>query len=330
MKLAPLAIQTLYADLLQQVHAVAERPGSVYARTIKGHRYLSVKRSAGSFRRDDSLGRADDPAVIEKAAAIRAESARAKDRRKIVRALVSGGVAAPGRKLGSLLDVMADAGLFRDGVLVGTGAYQCYAPYIGATLASATAMTEDADLATATLALAAANASDTMETILKRADQTFRPVPGLSHKAPPASFRSANGFLVDLLTPQYRRSDMNPMPLPALAAGAVPMQHLAWLIETPVSLAALYGPGVPVRVPEPSRYAIHKLILAQRRIGHAVKRRKDLQQAAELIAILTATSPWELSDAYEDACAQGKAGWRELIHRSLKEIGVSPKTLVAT
>jgi hypothetical protein len=59
------------------------------------------------------------------------------------------------------------------------------------------------------------------------------------------------------------RDETNPVPLKGLEAGAAPLQHLAWLIEAPLLAAALWGPGVLVRIPQPARYAVHKLILAQ-------------------------------------------------------------------
>ena len=147
-------------------------------------------------------------------------------------------------------------------------------------------MTQDADLATASLALAGDDGEETLETILKRADKTFAGLPGLDRKAFPSRFRSASGFLVDLLTPKLRRNDKSPMPLKRLGAGAIPLQHLAWLIEEPVQAVALHGPGIPIRVPAPARYGVHKLIIAQKRAAENVKRQKDLMQAKSLMEAL--------------------------------------------
>ncbi|MGE3830249.1 MAG: GSU2403 family nucleotidyltransferase fold protein [Parvibaculaceae bacterium] len=327
MKAIPLSIQTLYADLVQQVHAAAEKPGSVYKRSLKQTSYWYVKRRVGKTRPDIFLGRADDPAVTRKIAAIREENIRASERRKIVRALVRGGVPAPVALLSDVLDVLADAGLFRQAVLVGTAAYQCYSPMVGASLPRPSLATHDADLATATLSLSATASDETLETILKRADKTFRAVPGLDHRALPSSFRSASGFIVDLLTPQRRRTDSNPMPLKNLAAGAVPLQHLDWLIADPVPAVALGGIGIPVRVPAPARFAVHKLILSQKRQANPEKRSKDLRQAQYLIEALMVGDPWALGDAYRDAIKRGPKGWKEPIHRSLAELEIDPRAL---
>lgn len=325
MKSIPLTVQTVYADLVQQVHSAPALTGSVYRQTTKGQDYLYARRSVGTVRRDTFLGRADSPAAKNKAAAARTGARHVAERRKIVQSLRSLGISGPSPALGRVLDALADAGLFKDAVLVGTAAYQCYPPIVGAQLPSAALTTQDADIATASLALAADEGGETLETILKRADKSFEPVLGLDPRRLPSKFRNERGFLVDLLTPQLRRSDTNPMPLKKLAAGAVPIQYLGWLIETPVQAVALHGAGVPVRVPSAERYAVHKLIVAQKR-PDTLKRQKDLMQAEALIAALQASDPWALIDALEDACRRGRDGWRRPIERSLKELKIDLKS----
>jgi hypothetical protein len=316
-------IQTLYADLVQQVHSNIEKPGTVYIQKQKGRDYLYVKRRVGNVYRDTAIGRADNPAAIQRAEKISAEQKNTKDRRRIVRTLRDGGVPTPTRMLGNVLDVMSDAGLFDNAVLIGTAAYICYSPIIGVALPSGVLMTQDADLATASLAISGDAEGDTMLDILKRADETFRPIPALKRGAPSSSFKSQTGFIVDLLTPQFRRSDTNPMPLENLDAGATPLQHLDWLISDPVRAVALHGAGVPVQVPQPAKYAVHKLIVAQkRRPDERVKRDKDLLQAKALIEALTETDPYALQDAMDDARSRGAKGWQQPIQRSLKELDI--------
>ena len=328
MKPIPLSLQTLYAELVQQVHAVVERSASLYRRETGGVSYIYAKRSVGRIRRDLFIGRADDPQALERTTLIEQENGAAKARISLVSTLRRAGIPSPTQVLSQVLDACEEAGLLRQTVLVGTAAYQCYSAPVGHALPSAAMMTQDADLATASLAISSVDAGETLETVLKRADPTFRPLPGLDRAAPPSHFRSDAGFMVDLLTPQLRRSDPNPMPLPALAAGATPLQHLAWLIEAPMDAAVLYRAGIAVRVPQPARFAVHKLIVAQKRGGDTSKRAKDLKQADALIAALKASDPFALSDALEDACAQGAAGWQRPIERSLHELGRTPAELV--
>lgn len=315
------AIQTLCAELLQQVRDQHVPAGTVYTQRKNGNAFLYFKRMVGRQRVDEYIGPATDPAARERADAIRFQQVLTRQRRKIVSALRRAGVPAPVTALARVLDAMSDAGLFAQGVLVGTAAYQCYAPLIGAALPAAAMMTQDADLATASLALAANDGQSSMLDILHRADPSFREIAGLSAKAPPASFHSSDGFRVDLLTPLLRREDSNPMPLKKLAAGATPLHHLKWLIHEPVVAVAVAGPGIRVQLPQPARFAIHKLIVAQKRpAGDRLKRGKDLQQARALIAILREIDPQPLGEALQSAFRQGKEGWKAPIQASLAEL----------
>ena len=318
----PPAVQTLFAELLQQV-ATAPRAGSVYRRTLDGIEYLYAKVPVGAGRIDQFIGKAGDPKAENRAAAMQTGMELAAHRRRLVSMLRGQRLAGPDRILGATLDALAHAGLFDGGaVLVGTVAYLLSETLVGSRLPSPTLMTGDLDLATASLALTA-EPPERLETILKRADPTFEAVLQLDPQARPSRFRNAYGYLVDLVTPTRTRDDANPMPLDRLEAGAAPLQHLAWLIADPVRTAALWGAGVPVNVPQPARFAVHKLILAQRRDASSrVKRAKDLAQAKALIDVLAQNDPFALEDALGDAKAQGIKGWRVPIERSLKEMGL--------
>ena len=322
-------LQTLYADLVQQVYSAPERPASITTQKQKGIDYLYAKWRVGKVVRSAAIGRADNPEAQQRAEQMRAEQDKAKERRNIIATLRSGGIPAPPRALGNVLYAMADAGLFDNAVLVGTAAYICYSPIIGVALPASALMTQDADLATASLAITSDTEGDSMLDILKRADETFRPVPALKKGAPSSSFRSRIGFIVDLLTPVLRRADANPMPLENLDAGATPLQHLDWLIADPLRAVALHGAGIPVQVPQPAKYAAHKLIVAQkRRPGDRIKRDKDLLQAKALIEALTETDPYALQDALADASGQGAKGWQQPLQRSLNELKIEMSELM--
>jgi hypothetical protein len=106
-----------------------------------------------------------------------------------------------------------------------------------------------------------------------------------------------------------------------LDAGAAPLQYMDWLIADPVPTVALWGAGVPINIPQPSRFAVHKLILAQKRdVGSRSKRQKDLAQADALIDAIQRHDPFDLHDALVAASARGRHGWREPIVRSLEEL----------
>lgn len=317
----PLSIQTLYADLLQQAETASPDEATVVSTDIRGTRYLRLQRWIGAKRIVEHLGRADDAIVQARADRARVEMNSRRERRKIVSALrrIVGG---PSPKLGKVLHALSEAGLFdRGAVLVGTGAYQCYPALVGDRLAASALTTQDADIATTNLALSGTGGDLSLVTILRRADPGFSAVLGLDPRRPSSRFRSPDGFVVDMLTPRRRRSDTDPMPLPLLEAGAMPLQHLDWLIEEPVRALALHGAGIVVAVPDPFRFAVHKLLVAQkRRYGEGPKRQKDLIQAAALMRALEARAPEEWKDMVDDARARGARGWAEPIDRSLRQI----------
>lgn len=318
----PPTLTTLIAELMQQL-IVAERAGAPYRRLRQGIEYIYAKESVGGTRRDVFLGRGDRPEVQAEAETLRRGAAAARQRRVLVRVLKARGLWGPEPWLGRLLEAVAAAGLFEQGaLLVGTAAFQMMEPLLGQFLPRPTLMTLDLDIASSSLTLKG-RPGETFEQILQLADPSFTAIPQLDMRDPPWRFRADNGYMVELLTPLLRRSDRNPMPLPALAAGAVPLQYMKWLIAEPVQAAALWGAGVMVTIPRPARYAVHKLIVAQRRDpGAHLKRSKDLEQARVIIEALRTTEPFAIEDALEEARAQGDEGWARPIARSLAELGL--------
>jgi hypothetical protein len=317
----PSSLLTLHADLAQQVRD-AERGGTIYRRSVGGTTYLYGKVPVAGTRRDLFLGREDDQAAQAKAVAMKRGAAAARERRATIRTLKSRGMRAPTAWLGKILDSIADAGLFGRGVvLVGTGAYQLMEPLAAHYLPDASLITGDVDLVTADLAVRA-ETGETMETILRRADPSMAGVPQLDLRDPSSRFRGDDAF-VDLLTPVFRRADATPMPLAELGAAAAPLQYLRWLIVEPMNAVALWGAGVAVTIPAPARYAVHKLILAQKRHRTSrEKRYKDLAQARALIEALAVADPFAVEDALDEARAQGDEGWARPISRSLIELGL--------
>ena len=97
------------------------------------------------------------------------------------------------------------------------------------------------------------------------------------------------------------------------------LHFLNYLIAEPIPAAVLYRSGVLVQVPRPERFAVHKLIVSQRRLGgpDALKARKDLLQAEFLIRALVKDRPDDLAEAFKDARSHGPK-WRHHIDRALE------------
>ncbi len=334
MRRLPLAVQTLYADLVQKITPGAPAPGSISIRTVHGVERIYSTERHGAARIQRYLGHASDPAVAAEAQAVQREEAIAKQRRKSITMLKAAGVQGPSREVGRVLEAMARAGLFNTGmILVGTVAFQIYPALMGYDLSSSAMMTQDMDFvaadAKATITLTAnaedgdreatAGAADLL-TVLKHADPSFSGVPNLDRKAHPNRFTTQSGLDVELLTPIRSRDDENPVALPALGASAVPLHYLEYLVQDAMPAVALHGAGVPVVLPQPARYAVHKLIVAQLRDSHSGKRAKDLVQARALMEVLDDGDPDALADALDDALARGPK-WRKHVNAGLRQIG---------
>jgi len=96
--------------------------------------------------------------------------------------------------------------------------------------------------------------------LLKGVDASFRPVPHRSGAAASSAFQNSTGYGVEFLTSNCGSADYidQPANMPALGgASADPLRFLDFLIREPVRTMLLHRSGVPVVVPDPSRYAIH-------------------------------------------------------------------------
>ena len=151
-------------------------------------------------------------------------------------------------------------------------------------------------------------------------DLDFAPVPSLEGAAVWKWKQTRSETLIEFLTPSFRPEE-DIRDLPALGVSAQSLHFLNYLIAEPIKAAVLYRSGVLVQVPRPERFAIHKLIVADRRRGgpDALKSVKDRAQAAFLIAALAEDRPDELREAYEAAIGNG-VKWRDRIAASLKRM----------
>jgi hypothetical protein len=315
MRSIPLNFITMYADLAQGFEFDDAIAGSITTRKIKGKSYLYVTSKDGATRQQRSLGRADDPRVQREAQLILTSAERARSMRTVVSTLKQQArIPAPTLPVGRVLEAIANAGLFKRGVtLVGTAAYQTYPCVLGHYLQSSAFTTNDVDLNF--VEFAPRDNEEDIEVVLRRADPTFEPKWHPDDKLPKA-FQSSGGLRVDMLTRLMRKEKS--VQIEGLGCAAIPLSFQEFPAEDTIDAVALYGKGVLVRVPSPAKFAVHKLIVAQRR-NEAGKRVKDLHQAQEIIDILLEIDEAALLDALDDARSRGKA-WKTAINASLKQI----------
>jgi len=316
--------EAAYHDLVSLLldDAPAEIRGMPTRRTRNGRIYWYDRYRVGADTRERYLGE-DSPALRARMEQHRALKAAADERRRergrLVRLLRSERFLGTDAATGSLLAALARTGVFRlGGTLIGTNAFRLYEGVLGLRLAfDQTARTPDIDIASfERLSLALA---DVVEPSLPQVfkDLSFEPVadpdPGKVWR-----WQQTRGTaLVEFLTPSFTEEE-DLRALAALGVSAQALHHLNFVIREPIPAAAIYREGVLVRVPRPERFAIHKLIVADRRREgpDSLKARKDLLQAEILIAILAEDRPGDLAEAYADARARGPR-WRERLDRSL-------------
>jgi hypothetical protein len=256
--------------------------------------------------------------------------ARAEERMRLVRTLRAEGLASLDRTTGSLLAGMERAGVFRlGGTVVGTQAFKLYEGELAVRLGeSDLTQTGDIDIAQfehLSLALGDKVEENLAETF-KALD--FDPIPGVRTTSVWRWRQTTSTALVEFLTPSFRPEE-DIRELPALGVAAQSLHFLNYLIAEPIKAAALYRSGVLVQIPRPEAYAIHKLIVANRRSGpDQLKSRKDRAQAALLIEALTEDRPDELREAYEDALSRGPQ-WRAHIEATLNRMPETAAKLAA-
>lgn len=327
----PEATQALYSELLDQIVAAeaarapfVPRQGSFVSKLVKGNRYWYWQRVEAGRKRQHYLG----PESRQLSSWIRGiEEQREREapdearRAQLVEMLVAGGAARESAAVIRVLQVLADAGIFRlGGVVVGTQAFTCYANLLGVRFAEATSRTQDIDLAQER-ALGIALATDPpqvdMLAALQRAEKAFFPVPELDRSHPSTSFKVRGRDLrVDLLTPARGPNTGQPVWIPWLRAAAAPLPFLGYLIEERVQAVLVGGSGVLFDVPRPGRYALHKLWLTeQRSVAEQVKARKDVRQAAQLLEVLLADRPQEIRESWEALARRTRE--RRVVLRSL-------------
>jgi hypothetical protein len=147
----------------------------------------------------------------------------------------------------------------------------------------------------------------------------YFPIPRLSHSEPSTSYSNrGKTFRIDLLTPSGQ-GNTAPIFIRRLNALATPLKYMDYLIEDPVLAALIAGTPCLVKVPQPARYALHKLIISRERANtSADKKKMDLIQAANLIAILKEDHPGALQIAMDALVAKG-VEWRRKVEAAAKE-----------
>jgi hypothetical protein len=318
----PLAVHSNVAELLDQLRAaqIAEfgERASFLRRERKGRFYWYVRSKQVNGERPERYLGLETPELLKTIERARSVKSAAEGRRLLVRALRGAGLHTPDDRTGRILNALAQAGVFRlRAAVVGTVAFQTYGATLGFVLPSQAVRTGDLDIAQDYgVSMAIDDGLDRpFLDVLRAADEAFAPVPKLD-ASKTATYRTPDGYAVDVLTTSRHAGDQETSRLDALKTDATPLRFMDFLLRETVDAAVLHGDGVLVRVPAPARYAVHKLIVSRKRSQANPKRRKDLEQAQALIHALAQDDPFALRDAYGEARDRGET-WRTLLDQAV-------------
>jgi len=328
-----LAYTTMVAELLDraldaQFDADFDETGLFRKRKVNDRSYWYYKPSerGTTAQPDKYVGPADDPAIAKRVSDFATIKDDYQRRRKLVSTLTrEARLFSPDKKVGDLVEALWKAGVFRlRACLVGTVAYQTYGAVLGYRLAGTAMQTGDIDIAQfRATSVAVEDSIPPILEILQTVDAKFRPVPGLRDEKGITRFAGRNGLRVEFLTPNQGSDDRmgQPVPLPALGGAAgEPLRFLDYLIHEPVRTVVLYKGGIPVLVPQPQRFAVHKMIVATRRSGSGPKDLKDLRQTNSIaMALLETGRQAGLVEAFHVAEKRGPH-WREALTKARKRM----------
>jgi hypothetical protein len=326
MKQIDLVYRTMYAELVQRTFdasfdAAFPITGNFLKIPVDGREYWYFHDTHADTKRR-YVGPVADEEITRRVSDFQRVKDDFRGRRKLVSTLTrEAGLTGVERMTGDVVEALEKAGLFRlRGVLVGTVAFQTYSAHLGVRLAGATMQTGDVDIAQFhSIAAAVGDTMPPIMDVLGQVDPSFRPIPHMADGRQSTQYVNGRNYKVEFLTPNRTSDDHSDKPaiMPALGGtAALPMRFLDFLIHEPVRTVMLHKAGIPVLVPAPERYAVHKFIVAGRRLSDSNglgKREKDVQQARLLVdALATTRQQALLADAFAEAWNRGP-NWRAAI-----------------
>jgi hypothetical protein len=314
----PAAAQTAYAQLFDaalaadHVRSVADLSGSFAAKSVKGRTYWYYQCTQPSGALTQHYVGPDSAAVRRLIDGAR-ESGALAALEPLIHVAHTLGCATLIPKHERVLRRLAEYGFFRaGGILVGTHAFLAYGNMLGVAW-TRPGLTHDIDFAHAGRAISLA-LPGTLEVKTPAAIDSlamgFLPIAPLTGKSG-ATFLNPKEpeFRLDFLTTRHRGGD-EPFFHPQLNVALQPLPFMEFSLEH-VEQAVVFSRerAVLVNVPDPARFALHKLIVYGERTGsYRAKASKDLSQSASLLAYLWEHQRRTVTTALDDLHGRGK-GW---------------------
>lgn len=300
------ALQTLYSSVTEWASTLSSvplhSPGSAAQKTVDGKAYTYWRVYFASGKHDEtSLGRKGESATEAALETKMLQSAEMRMLATDVQILRKAGFTAADNSSALTLATLFNAGIFsHGGVLVGSHAFGAILNSLG--------VHRPANDRTAILGFQRAWPIELaiprdrkMLGILHDSGIPLRDQPKADLRQPPISFKARGQLIkVDLLV---RGNDaQRAVPLPILHTHAIELPFFKYLVSHP-SPGFILGKGnvIPVMLPEPARFALHKLIVSTLYDPSlALRADMDRTQGAVLIDALMEKFPAWLSAAAGD------------------------------
>jgi len=334
----PFETQTLYSELLERLRiaevrrSFASLSGGFVKRIKSGTPYWYFRTSEGiGGQREFYIG-PDDTLTRVRVANVIKQRETAEDGEeglaRLAAMLRSGGATMADPLSARIIRGLGAAGVFRlGGVLIGTHAYAAIGNAMGVRWSSGLRTQDVAFAATRRMGIGLLQTPE-LEANVPRALDTlemgFLPCIHIHSDRKPTSYVApANDeWKVDFLTDPRGRDRTSPVPIPRLNIYAQPLEFMGYLLERTFDALILNGAPVLVRVPEPARFGLHKLLVASNRDpSQQVKAAKDRQQAYELLTFLEKERPGDIELAAESLRERG----RKWVQRAVREAGKFPE-----
>ena len=314
MQFLPGTTQTAYSTLLQKVqssrYAKLNQVGFTTKRLKDTDYWYCQYTDISGTRRQRYIG-IDNEALREDIEAAKnaqlASTSILADRKRLVAMITAGGATPEKGRPAKILEKLSDAGVFdAGGLLIGSYAFACYGNLLGVSFDETMRRTEDMDIA-CDPCIEIGIMCDLKADVVAVAPEMVMPKQ-INPWVPPYDMVASDGFKLEFLTSRPHPSHKAPVKIERFGVNALPLEFLEFIMQNSVQAVVLYGAGSLVNIPDPARFALHKLAVSQLRLpSNPEKRRKDLAQASAVIEYLLEENPGSLLLATDAANALGDA-----------------------
>ena len=333
LKSLTLTAKTLYAELLEHCialglweHGVAAN-GTFTTKEVNGKRHYYFQfRELGQKTRQVYVG-PDTPESRKIVESIKARrlgyEEEAESLIQAQQAFIGAGGWVMDHASFRIVKGFADAGLFSAGqgtaVLIGTLAFNILGNVLGMSWAS-NMRTEDIDFAAERhIAIGVPQPKEPAPSAVENLKMGYVPVPRLKPDVLETSYKvRGKRVRIDLLTPGDQGEVF---PTQAFGAPALGMPYLDFLLAGAIPAVTFdRRESRVVSVPEPARFAVHKLLVSESREPFMrAKATKDREQAQQMLMYYKEEDPRAMEEALDEACQEGP-DWAEKIQAALDKL----------